>query len=161
MDHYFTGSALGIADRQGRIALPAFVRSALARCSDAASLLLVRHEADPCLMGFDRVQLPGFHAELERRRLRDEAAGGAAGEHHARARRLFGLASEAGIDGRGRIVLPELERRRLGIGREVLFLGAGATFEIWSAARAAACADEAVADAARFHLAEAGLADAA
>lgn len=156
MDHYFSGSALGGVDRNGRVALPAFVRSILARRSVGDALLFGRHEADPCLIGYDRSRIPELAAELERRRLRDEAGGLDPAAHHARARRLFGLASEASIDSRGRVLLPELERRRLAIAGHALFVGTGAAFEVWSLERACADSGE-VAEIARFHLEQAGL----
>jgi DNA-binding transcriptional regulator/RsmH inhibitor MraZ len=160
MDHYFSGSALGSVDRNGRVALPGFVRSVLARRTGGDALLFGRHEADPCLIGYDRSRIPQLAAELERRRLRDEAEGLDAVAHHARARRLFGLASEASVDGRGRVLLPELERRRLAIAGHALFIGTGAAFEVWSLERACTEAGE-VAEIARFHPEQAGLSAAA
>lgn len=158
MDHYFSGSALGAVDRSGRVALPGFVRAVLARRAGTDALLFGRHENDPCLIGYDRARIPSLAAELERRRLRDEAEGLDPAAHHARARRLFGLATEAAIDGRGRVLLPELERRRLAIAGRALFVGTGAAFELWNLERACAPESGEVAEIARFHLEQAGLA---
>ena len=150
MNHYFSGSAVGAVDRHGRVTLPAFVRSGLAQRSGAGVMLFGRHEADPCLIGYDRPQVPHIAAELERLRLRDEAAGIDASTHHARLRRIFGLASEASVDARARVLLPELERRRLCLDGPVLFVGTGTTFELWSLEEACARTG-AVAEIARFH----------
>jgi MraZ protein len=156
MEHYFSGSALAAVDRHGRLTLPPFVRTVLAKRTAAHALLFGRHEADPCLVGYDAVQVPYLAAELERRRLRDEAAGIDPAEHHARSRRLFGLASEAAVDGRGRVQLPEFERRRLRIGNHVLFVGTGPAFELWGLAQACDPRAGDVAELARFHLQQAG-----
>jgi MraZ protein len=156
MEHYFSGSALGVVDRHGRVTLPSFIKAVLARRSGANTLLLGRHEADACLIGYDRGYVPHLAAELERRRLRDEAEGNDPAEHHARTRRLFGLASEVTVDSRGGVLLPQLERRRLGIGGQALFVGTGASFELWSIERATSGEDGAVAELARFHLDQTG-----
>ncbi|HEY0147488.1 MAG TPA: hypothetical protein VGB70_00640 [Allosphingosinicella sp.] len=151
MGHFFSGSAVSIIDRNKRVTLPPFVRTVLAHRSGGGNLLLGRHESDPCLIGYDRSQVPHLAAELERLRLRDEAAGVDASAHHARLRRIFGLASEVSVDARGKALLPELERRRSGLDGAVLFVGTGATFELWSLEQAARSSSATVAEIARFH----------
>jgi MraZ protein len=140
--HIFSGNALGALDEEGRVRLPPFILREMARHPDGGRVLLGVHEKDPCITGYAPGLQPRLEAELERRRLRDEALGRAADDHHARARRTFGLVEEARCDECGRIILPPLARRRGGLGREILFIGAGSHFEIWDPSLAAAEGDE-------------------
>jgi MraZ protein len=133
----FSGSGLEAVDARGRVHLPRFVRETLARRSDSHSAMLGVHETDDCLTGFDPGYAQVVHAELERRRLRDEAAG-IADAHHGRIRRAFGLTEERQIDDNGRIALPDLIRRRGRIEGLALFVGTGGAFEVWDPERARA-----------------------
>lgn len=140
--HIFSGNALGALDEDGRVRLPTFILREMARHGDGGRVLLGVHESDPCLTGYGAALKPRLQAELERRRLRDEALGRPADEHHARARRTFGLVEEASYDDGGRLTLPEMARRRGRLGGSILFIGAGSHFEIWDAERAIAEGDE-------------------
>ena len=140
--HIFSGSALGALDEEGRVRLPPFILREMERHEGGGRVLLGVHESDPCLTGYGAALRPRLEAELERRRLRDEALGRPPGEHHARARRTFGLVEEARYDEGGRMTLPPLARRRGGIGRSILFIGAGSHFEIWDPSLAMAEGDE-------------------
>jgi len=140
--HIFSGNALGALDEEGRVRLPPFILREMARHEDGGRVLLGVHESDPCLTGYGSTLRPRLEAELERRRLRDETLGRAPEEHHARARRTFGLVEEASYDEAGRITLPPLARRRGGLGRYILFIGAGTHFEIWDPSLAMAEGDE-------------------
>ena len=140
--HIFSGNALGALDEEGRVTLPPFILREMARHEGAGRLLLGVHESDPGLTGYGSALRPRLEAELERRRLRDEALGRAPDEHHARARRTFGLVEEANYDEAGRLTLPPIARRRGGLGRRILFIGAGSHFEIWDPSLAMAGGDE-------------------
>ncbi len=140
--HIFSGNALGALDEEGRVRLPPFILREMARFEGGGRVLLGVHESDPCLTGYGAALRPRLEAELERRRLRDEALGRGPAEHHARARRTFGLVEEASYDESGRLVLPPLARRRGGLGRQILFIGAGSHFEIWDPSLALAGGDE-------------------
>ena len=140
--HIFSGNALGAVDEEGRVRLPPFILREMGRLGDGGRLLLSVHETDPCITGYGPALRPRLRAELERRRLRDEALGRPADEHHARARRTFGLVEEASYDEGGRLALPPLARRRGGIERDILFIGAGSHFEIWDPSLALAEGDE-------------------
>lgn len=133
MEHssLFRGNALGRVGDDGRVRLPAFVRAALERRGEERRVVLGVHEQARCLSGYDTGLVPALHAELERLRLRDEAAGAGAAAHWARAHRLFGLAEDAEYDDGGHVVLPPLIRRRAAIGELALFVGVGSSFEIW------------------------------
>lgn len=140
--HIFSGNALGALDEEGRVRLPPFILREMARHGDRGRVLLGVHESDPCLTGYGPALQPRLQAELERRRLRDEALGRPSDDHHARARRTFGLVEEASYDDGGQLILPPLARRRGGLGREILFIGAGSHFEIWDPSLAMAEGDE-------------------
>jgi MraZ protein len=129
--HIFSGNALGALDEEGRVRLPSFILREMARHDGGGRVLLGVHESDPCVTGYGSALLPRLEAELERRRLRDEALGRTPDAHHARARRTFGLVEEAGYDQTGRLTLPPLARRRGALGDRILFVGAGSHFEIW------------------------------
>jgi MraZ protein len=140
--HIFSGNALGALDEDGRVRLPPFILREMARHECGGRVLLGVHESDPCVTGYASTLRPRLEAELERRRLRDEALGRAPEEHHARARRTFGLVEEASFDEAGRLTLPPLARRRGTLGRRILFVGAGSHFEIWDPSLAMAEGDE-------------------
>jgi MraZ protein len=150
--HIFSGNALGALDEAGRVRLPSFILRAIARHGDGGRLLFGFHETDPCITGYGPALLPRLEAELERRRLRDEALGLPADGHHARARRAFGLVEEARYDEGGRLTLPPLARRRGSLGPDLLFIGAGSHFEIWDPSRAIAEGGEELRFVARYRL---------
>jgi MraZ protein len=148
----FSGSALGALDEAGRVRLPPFILRELIRHDDGGRLLFGVHDKDPCVTGYGPALRRRLEAELERRRLRDEALGLPADDHHARARRTFGLVEEARCDEGGRLTLPPLARRRGSLGRDILFVGAGSHFEIWDPSRAIAEGDEALRYLAEYRL---------
>ena len=150
--HIFSGNALGALDGEGRVRLPPFILREIARHDGGGRVLLGVHESDPCLTGYGSALRPRLEAELERRRLRDEALGRAPDEHHARARRTFGLVEEASYDEAGRLTLPPLARRRGGFRSQILFVGAGSHFEIWDPSLAMAGDDAELRYLAEFRL---------
>jgi MraZ protein len=113
------------------------------------------HESDPCLTAYAPGETPALHAEIERRRLRDEAAGAPAESHHARARRMFGFVEDAAIE-EGRLALPPMMRRKGRIGALALFVGTGRGFEIWNPELAREAGDEALRELAEYRLEQAG-----
>lgn len=156
MEHayLFRGNALGRVGADGRVRLPAFVRTVLGRGGEERRIVLGVHEQAPCLTGYDSGLAPALQAELERLRLRDETAGVGAGAHWARAHRVFGLAEDADCDGGGRVALPPLIRRRARIGALALFVGVGASFEIWDAHLAREAGDRDLRELAEYRLGE-------
>lgn len=152
----FSGSALAEVGPDGAVRLPEFVRRAIGgeEPGGNARLVLGVHDSDPCVTGHPPRLWPRIQAEIERRRLRDEALGAAPAEHHRRARRAFGLSEEAGCDRRGRVRLPPLVRRRGRIGRLALFVGTGAGFEIWDPELAREAGGEALRELAEYRLGE-------
>jgi MraZ protein len=47
-------------------------------------------------------------------------------------RRILGSATQVGVDKNGRVLIPEFLRRRVGLDSELVLVGQGAYFEIWS-----------------------------
>ena len=154
--HLFSGSALAEVGPNGAVRLPDFVRRAIGGPAEGARIVLGVHDSDPCVTAHPPRQWTAVQAELERRRLRDEAVGTPAEEHHRRARRAFGLAEEAGCDRRGRVRLPPLVRRRGRIEGLALFVGTGAGFEIWDPETAREEGGEALRELAEQRLGERG-----
>lgn len=151
-DALFSGNALRTVDGEGRIALPPFVLRAL-----RGRAVLSVHESDPCISGYDEGREAALFADIERRRLRDEADGIGAAAHHCRSRRAFGTAEQASVDACGRLVLPPIVRRRARIGSLALFVGAGGSFEIWNPHVARASGDEALRELAEYSFLQNGI----
>jgi MraZ protein len=151
--HLFSGSAVRPIAADGATRLPGFVLRAIARSGESGRLMLGAHESDPCISGYAESHAARLLADVERRRLSEEAAGAPSAAHHSRARRLFGSAEQASFDAQGRIVLPPLSRRRARLGALALFVGTGANFEIWDAELARSSSDESLRELAEFALA--------
>ena len=158
LEHLFNGSALTAVDAKGRLSVPAFIRGVIERRSDAKAVVIGAHELDPCLTAYDRGYARNLHAENERRRLSEEAAGGSAEAHFARARRTFGLTEDVPYDSSGRIILPPMMRRKGKIEDLALFVGAGGTFEIWNPHVALKSGDVDLRELAAYRLEERGVA---
>lgn len=150
IENLFSGNALLPVDAEGRTTLPPFVLAVLDRRRAGARLLFGAHEQDPCISGYDEGYQTVLHAEMERRRLRDEAEGVPAAAHHSRARRLFGAVERASYDSGGRITLPPLMRLKGRIGERALFVGAGGSFELWDPDLACAAGDPEIRELAQF-----------
>ncbi len=150
IENLFSGNALLPVDGEGRTILPGFVLAVLDRRRAGARLVFGAHEEDPCISGYDEGYQAVLHAEMERRRLRDEAEGVPAAAHHSRARRLFGAVERASYDAGGRITLPPMMRLKSRIGERALFIGTGGSFEVWNPDLACAAGDPEVRELAAF-----------
>ena len=150
----FSGNALHDVDGDGRTELPGFVLRVLEGRRAGPVVLFGSHEADRCISGYDEAHQVELHAELERRRLQDEARGVAPAAHHSRVRRTFGAVERAPYDARGRVTLPPMMRGRGRIGDRALFIGAGSNFEVWNPDLACESADEEVRALAEFALSQ-------
>ncbi|MFN3727252.1 MAG: hypothetical protein ACK4SZ_13225 [Allosphingosinicella sp.] len=128
----FGGRAVTSVDHGGRMILPAFVTEVLERRGSSRTIWLGVHERDSCLHAYDQSYHRTLFAEIERRRLSDEAAGRTAADHHSRLRRAFGFVEQSPIADDGAIILPPLLRRKAMIKRAALIVGVGGSFEIWS-----------------------------
>jgi MraZ protein len=152
LEDLFSGSALDAVGADGTVPLPPFIRRVMDGAGEAR-MMVGAHETDPCLTAWEPRQAPALQADVERKRLRDEAQGASAAEHHARARRAFGFVEDA-IIVRGRLTLPPMMRRKGRIGERVLFVGTGRGFEIWNPELAREAADPALREIAEYRLGE-------
>lgn len=110
-------------DAKGRLAVPARYREALRECCDGQLVVTVDRE---CLLLYPLpaweeierklIQLPTFNPKVRRMQ-----------------RLLVGHATEVELDGAGRILLPQPLREFAGLEKEVVLIGQGHRFEIWSA----------------------------
>jgi MraZ protein len=130
VEHLFRGNALNAVDAKGRVSVPAFIRQKIERRSDEKAIVLARHEAFPCLVGYDTRYAEIVAEENERKRLKEEDSDPLA--HYSRAYLTMGDTGEVPYDGSGRIVLPPRIRRKAAIEDLALFVGVGGTFEIWN-----------------------------
>ena len=151
-EQLFTGSAVGAVRADGTVPLPPFILNALSAAAPGRRLIVGAHDEDPCLKAYEPGHAAALLADVERRRLRDEAAGLTSTEHHRRARRAFGFAEEASIDADGRLALPAMMRRKGRIGDLVLFVGTGGSFEIWDPQTACSAEDESLREIAEYRL---------
>jgi MraZ protein len=156
LEHLFNGSALNAVDAKGRLSIPAFIRTIVERRSEAKAVIIGMHDADPCLAAYDRGYGRYLQQEIERRRLAEEAAGGQFNAHAAR-RRAFGIVEDVPYDPSGRIILPQMLRKKGQIEDLALFVGAGGTFEIWNPYLALKSEDPDLRDLAAWRLEEKGL----
>ncbi|RYD56568.1 MAG: division/cell wall cluster transcriptional repressor MraZ [Sphingomonadales bacterium] len=126
----FEGFALQAVDQKGRVAIPADLRAAAERNSEARQIVISSHPFDPCLSAHDS----GWSREkFERIDDPELVPGDPSQRGNARAkRRAFGLVEKAPFDESGRFVIPPFFKKKAGIEKWALFYGSGETFEIWS-----------------------------
>jgi MraZ protein len=127
----FRGHALNAIDGKGRVAIPAFLRSAVEKNGDGRVLIVAKHPVDPCLIGYDRGWSRLLHDRLEREEARERDAGREFDYHNSN-RRAFGLVEEVPFDASGRFILPAFLRQKAALDDAGFFFGTGNTFEIWS-----------------------------
>jgi MraZ protein len=109
-------------DRKGRVSVPARFRAILAEDGSPgllAYLPLKDQTIECCGLGY----MADLRQSLDR--LPEYSP-----EHDA-LKSLFGDVHELGFDAEGRILLPDFLRETAGIGDTAVFVGAGATFQIW------------------------------
>ena len=153
VEHLFSGSAVDAVGTDGAVRLPPFILRVVEGGAGLGRMMVGAHESDPCLTAWEPRRARALQAEVERRRLRDEAHGAPAGDHYARARRAFGFVEDAIID-EGRLLIPPMMRRKGGIERQVLFVGTGSGFEIWDPEIAREAGDPALREIAEYRLGE-------
>jgi DNA-binding transcriptional regulator/RsmH inhibitor MraZ len=153
MSALFLGSALCEVDQEGNVAIPAFLADALG--ADAAELLVGKHAADGCLIGYGRDHLEALRDRAEARRIAGEARGEDARTHYTRMRRTFGVVEKMPRAGAS-LRIPAAMRHLGKIGGLALFVGAGDNFEIWNPDLAIENEDEQFRDLAAFRLSARG-----
>jgi MraZ protein len=149
MSRLFHGSAICEVDQDGNVTIPEFLAEALPE--DTAELLVSRHAADGCLVGYGREHLDELRARIEAWRLADEARGADVCNHYNRIRRTFGVVEKMPRAG-ATMRIPAAMRHLGRIGTLALFVGTGDSFEIWNPDLAVECADEQFRDLAAYRL---------
>lgn len=127
----FRGHGLQAIDGKGRVAIPAPLRAVIERNSGERVLLISRHEADPCLIGYDRDWSELLHARLARQEERALDKGESV-DRHTIARRAFGLVEDVPFDASGRFILPPFFRAKGQLEDLAFFYATGDNFEIWN-----------------------------
>ncbi len=110
-------------DSKGRLAIPTRYREALAR--QCSGQMVVTIDRDHCLLLYP---LPDWE-EIERKLVRLPSFNNQARRLQ---RLLIGHATECEIDGSGRILLPPPLREFAALEKNVVLIGQGNKFEIWS-----------------------------
>jgi len=113
-------------DSKGRLAVPTRHREALMRQSEGRVVVTVNHE-ERCLWLYPQPEWE----EIERRLVNLPSLDRAAGRLK---RILIGHATDAELDGSGRVLLPQPLREFAGIDKRVVLIGQGNKFEIWDEA---------------------------
>lgn len=150
----FLGSALCEVGQDGSVTIPGFLSDALT--AETAELLVSKHAADGCLVGYGHEHLNTLSARTEARRLAGEQRGEDARNHYRRMRRTFGIIEKMPRTG-ATITIPAAMRHLGKIGSLALFVGAGDSFEIWNPEIAIESDDEQFRDLAAFRLNSRGL----
>jgi MraZ protein len=126
----FEGFALQAVDQKGRVAIPADLRAAAERNSEARQIVISSHPFDPCLSAHD---VNWSRTKFDRIDKPELVPGDASQKDNAQAkRRAFGPVEKAPYDDSGRFVIPPFFKKKAGIDKWALFYGSGESFEIWS-----------------------------
>jgi MraZ protein len=125
----FLGRFVHSLDDKRRIALPKAFRDEIDEGRDGASLFLVPG-LDLCLTLFTQKRFEVFRKRLSE--MQDSGFGQGHKNVRALRRDIFSGSTKLTPDKQGRIALPEDAGRRVGIEREVVFLGVDEKIELWS-----------------------------
>jgi len=109
-------------DTKGRMAMPARYREQL--LLQCQGQLIVTIDRDRCLLVY-----PQPEWELLERKLVDLP--NLQGQNRRLQRLMIGYATECGMDGNGRILLPPPLREFAGLEKRVMLIGQGIKFELW------------------------------
>lgn len=149
MSNMFLGSALCEVGEDGSVTIPGFLSEALP--GETAELLVSKHAAEGCLVGYGHDHLTQLSARAEARRIADESRGEDARNHYRRMRRTFGIVEKMPRTG-ATMTIPAAMRHMGKIGALALFVGAGDSFEIWNPDLAIESDDEQFRELAAFRL---------
>jgi len=123
----FQGEHAKQLDDKGRVSVPSAFRRVLMERYGDARIVVARWPYDPCLSAWP---LAGWRAFQERLDAQPSSK-------HKRAfqRFVYSSAVELVPDRQGRVLLPAPLREYAKLSKEVQFVGAGKTFQIWDAQR--------------------------
>lgn len=107
-------------DEKGRLALPTRYREEL------SAVIVTIDTEENCLLLYPAAEWGGIEAKIEALPSFNPAA-------RRVQRLLIGHATELTTDSNGRILLPQLLRDYAGLDKQIMLVGQGKKFEIWSA----------------------------
>jgi MraZ protein len=121
----FMGTHRNRLDAKGRVSVPAAFREVLRRSDEPQAVMILRpSHLHPCVEGWTVADFDELRSGLRRLdRFSDE--------HGDMALSLFSGAHRITSDKEGRIMLPEDLVAHADLGGEIVFMGAGDTFQIW------------------------------
>lgn len=114
-------------DAKHRLSVPAPLRETIEARSQTRELVLGPDEHAPCLIGYDISYFERLEARLDEEFAADFGPG-----RSQKARSIFGATEQLKYDENGRIILSPLMREMGEIGSQVIFMGLGHHFELWS-----------------------------
>lgn len=108
-------------DPKGRLALPSAWKKALGD----HGLVITTHVSEPCLVAYPEAEWAAFEERLAKLPQFDPSV--------MKLRRLYvGGAMDCGVDKQGRVLVPPVLREYASLERDVYWVGAIRTIEIWS-----------------------------
>jgi MraZ protein len=113
-------------DKKGRVSVPPTIRAVLS-AQNFNGMVAYPSFVRPCIEACGMERLEKLHARIESLDPFSE-------EHDAFATAILGGSVQIAFDNEGRAVLPEALLAAAGITDTVVFVGKGATFEIWAPA---------------------------
>lgn len=134
----FLGNTTNKIDSKGRVSVPASFRPALRNGDNEANFILRPSEIHACVEGWPKPTIEAMAPPAEEIDPFDEDAAD-------RNLLWYGSAVEPTMDKEGRIIIPEHLAAFAGIEGEVMFIGAGRSFQIWAPAAGQARLAEVVA----------------
>lgn len=123
---YFSSSYTHKVEPKGRVSIPSDYRKILEAMKSSQIVVLPQFRSPLCHVALSQ---SGYERLIER--FEGEAPGMAPERREAHRVRLIARACPLTLDEVGRIVLPQTLRESIGIAKEVTFVGAGSTFELW------------------------------
>jgi MraZ protein len=124
----FFGSHLNRLDAKGRVSVPASFRNVLKKIAcetdGPVSMILRPSHTQACIEAWPLSRFEKLGEKLEGYDVFSD-------EYNALSKAIYGNAYEVESDREGRILLSDKMLKHAGLSEGVLFMGVGATFEIW------------------------------
>ena len=111
-------------DKKGRVSVPPTFRAVLAQ-QNFNGMIAYSSFVHPCIEACGMERLEKIYAQIENLDPFSE-------ERDAFATTILGGSVQLGFDGEGRVVIPENLLQKANITSTGIFIGKGATFELWS-----------------------------
>ncbi len=120
----FLSTYVNKVDKKGRVSVPANFRSALQK-EDFQGVIAYASFVNECIESCGMERMARLSESIDSLDPYSE-------ERDAFAATILGGSFQLPFDGEGRIILPESLMKDIGIGEQAVFVGKGATFEIWA-----------------------------